>query len=97
MASMAVSRRDFFLRGPLFASALAAASRSPLRAAPTKLGMPGPYPGKVVEIHHPSCIASGKYQTAPIEQMMHKGMLELTGAPGWPDAWRAFVRHAAGR
>src|SRR5260370_20866410 len=22
--------------------------------------------------------------------MMHKGMLELTGAPGWPDAWRAL-------
>src|SRR5260370_17453411 len=52
--------------------------------------MPGPYPGKVVEVHHPNCILSGQYQAAPVEQMMRKGMLELTGAPGWPDAWRAL-------
>ena len=24
--------------------------------------------------------------------MMHKGMLALTGAPAWPDAWRMFVQ-----
>ena len=87
---MPISRRDFFLRSPLLAGTLVAASRASLQAAATKLGMPGPYPGKVVEVHHPNCILSGAYQAAPVEQMMRKGMLELTGAPGWPDAWRAL-------
>ncbi len=52
--------------------------------------MPGPYPGKVVAVHHPACIVDGKYQARPIEDVMHKGMMELTGAPGWQDAWRVF-------
>jgi hypothetical protein len=87
---MPLSRRDLFLRSPLLAGALAAASRISLQAATTKFGMPGPYPGKVVEVHHPNCIVSGAYQAVPVEQMMRKGMLELTGAPGWPEAWRAL-------
>ena len=87
---MAVSRRDFLVRSPLFAGALAGVSGIPLRAAAAKLGMPGPYPGKVVEVHHPNSIVLGAYQAAPVQQMMHKGMLELTGAPGWADAWRAL-------
>src|SRR5438552_10060951 len=85
---MAASRRDF-LKSPLLAGALAGITRIPLRAA-TTLGIPGPYPGRVIEVHHPGCIVSGAYQPQPVEQMMHKGMLELTGAPGWPDAWRAL-------
>ena len=86
---MTASRRDF-LKSPLLAGALASVSRLPLHAATTKPGMPGPYPGRVIEVHHPACIVSGAYQPQPIEQMMHKGMLELTGAPGWPDAWRSL-------
>ena len=82
-AGVKVTRRDLLIAG-----ALAAAPRNLLRAAPSKLGMPGLYPGKVVEVHHPNCIVSDAYQAQPVEQMMHKGMLELTGAPGWPDAWR---------
>ena len=86
---MTASRRDF-LKSPLLAGALANVARPPLRAASAQLGMPGAYPGRVIEVHHPACIVSGAYQQQPIEQMMRKGMLELTGAPGWPDAWRTL-------
>ena len=33
---------------------------------------------------------SGVYQDGPIRSMMEKGMTALTGAPGWPDAWRTL-------
>ncbi len=80
---MIASRRDL-LKTPLLAGALAAAS------AAAKSGMPGPYPGRVIEVYHPGCIVSDAYQAAPVEQMMRRGMMELTGAPGWPDAWKAL-------
>jgi hypothetical protein len=85
-AGVKVTRRELLIAGTF----AAAAPLDSLRAAPTKFAMPGPYPGKVVEVHHPNCIISDAYQAEPVEQMMHKGMLELTGAPGWPDAWRTF-------
>ncbi len=52
--------------------------------------MPGPYPGRVVAVQHPGCIVSDAYQAQPVRDMMVKGMLELTGAPSWTDAWRVF-------
>jgi hypothetical protein len=83
-----IQDRRSFLQSTLLAGAIAAQSK--LRAAPAKPGMPGPYPGRVVAVEHPNCIVSDRYQPDAIENMMHKGMLELTGAPGWPDAWRAL-------
>ena len=50
--------------------------------------MPGPFPGRVVEVAHPGCIERNLYQPGPIRQMMQKGMMELTQAPSWIDAWR---------
>ena len=70
----------------------AAASQTPLSADAPKLGMPGPYPGRVIAVQHPSAIVSGAYQAQPIEQIMRKGMTELTGAPAWPEAWRALFQ-----
>ncbi|MBM3851811.1 MAG: DUF362 domain-containing protein [Verrucomicrobia bacterium] len=55
-----------------------------------RLGMPGLMPGRVVAVSHPACVADGKYQAAPIAQVMKRGMLELTGAPDLPSAWRLF-------
>src|ERR1044071_2249506 len=60
------------------------------KAATTKGGMPGPFPGRVVAGEHPGCIVSDVYQDKPIRSMMEKGMTSLTGAPGWPDAWRSL-------
>jgi uncharacterized protein DUF362 len=60
------------------------------KAATAKVGMPGPFPGRVVAVEHPGCIVSGVYQDGPVRSMMEKGMTALTGAPGWPDAWRSL-------
>jgi hypothetical protein len=67
-----------------------AAAALPARAASGKLGIPGPYPGRVIAVSHPAPIVSGAYQAEPVQQMMRKGMMELTGADGWVDAWRVF-------
>jgi Domain of unknown function (DUF362) len=81
---MPATRRDL-----LRSSLLSAAAASPLAAA-SKPGMPGPYTGRVVAVSHPASIVSNAYQAQPVQEMMHKGMLELTGAPGWADAWRVL-------
>jgi len=86
---MTPTRRAFVQQALAMASAATFQSR--LHGASTKLGIPGPYPGRVVEVHHPNSIASGLYQAEPVRQMMHKGMTELTGAPAWVDAWRVFA------
>ncbi|MBI5281121.1 MAG: DUF362 domain-containing protein [Candidatus Solibacter usitatus] len=78
-----MNRRDL-LAGVLTAAAARA------EAAPAKLGIPGPYRGRVVAVEHPGSIISGKYQQEPVRDMMRRGMMELTGAPGWVDAWRVF-------
>jgi hypothetical protein len=63
-------------------------AQSQSKAAGTTPGMPGPFPGRVVAAEHPGCIVNNTYQAGPIRQMMQKGMMELTGAPSWTDAWR---------
>ncbi len=60
------------------------------KAATTKPGMPGPFPGRVAAIEHPGCISAGVYQPDAIRKMMERGMTALTGAPSWSDAWRSF-------
>jgi uncharacterized protein (DUF362 family) len=76
-------------RAVLKGALLAAAAQRGARAA-GKLEMPGPYRGKVVSVEHPGSIVSGQYQAEPVGDMVRKGMTELTGAPGWLDAWRVF-------
>jgi uncharacterized protein (DUF362 family) len=73
------------------ASLLAGVSVSRAPAATTgKLGIPGPYRGRVVAVEHPGSIVSGQYQAAAVRQMMDQGMMQLTGAPTATEAWRAF-------
>ena len=85
---MELDRRRFL--NASFALASAAAAQSQSKAATAKPGMPGAFPGRVVGVQHPACLASGAYQEGPVRQMMERGMRELTGAPAWPDAWRTF-------
>jgi uncharacterized protein (DUF362 family) len=58
----------------------------------SKLGIPGPFRGRVVSVQHPASIMSGKFQAEPIRNMMRKGMTELTGSEDWVEAWRMFVQ-----
>jgi hypothetical protein len=72
------------------AGAGAAAAQSGSGTGGRGLGIPGPYPGRVVRVEHAGSMLSGKYQPHAIRQMMERGMTELTGAPGWQDAWRTM-------
>ena len=76
---MSTTRRGFFVNSVAAAAAVAVNSQS--RAATSKPGMPGPFPGRVVAVEHPGSIVSDSYQAEPVRQMMQKGMKELTGAP----------------
>ncbi len=69
---------------------MALASSTSGNAPRTKWSMPGLFPGRVVRVEHPGCIVQGAYQAEPVRGMMRRGMQELTGAPGWVEAWRAF-------
>ncbi len=85
--TMGVERRDF-LKAAL--SALPAARAAGQAPPPQKLGIPGPYRGRVIAVEHPGSIISGRYQREPVREMLRKGMMELTGAPSPVDAWRVF-------
>ena len=85
---MKVQRRDLFTLAGMASATMLGQVRS--KAATSKPGMPGPFPGRVVGVEHPGCIVSGVYQADPVRKMMEKGMTSLTGAPGWTDAWRSF-------
>lgn len=85
---MKTARRDF-LRSAALAGA-AALGQVHSKASTSRLGMPGPYPGRVVAVTHDGCIAHNVYQAEPIRQIMEKGITSLTGAPSWTDAWRSL-------
>ena len=72
---MTTSRRNILKYAGLAASTLLSS-----KAATTKPGMPGPFPGRVVGVEHPASIVGGAYQAEPVRQMMEKGMTALTGA-----------------
>ncbi|MGH9722133.1 MAG: DUF362 domain-containing protein [Bryobacteraceae bacterium] len=65
---------------------------SPFKAWP-KPGMPGPYPGQVVQVHAARCVdeTSELADAAVVREMMERGMRELTGEPKPGDAWRKFI------
>ncbi len=72
------------------------ASAQESRTAPGKAGLqekwgiPGPFPGRVVEVRNPRMIHSGARSRASIKQSVDRGMRELTGADDAISAWRRF-------
>ncbi len=56
----------------------------------TPLSMPGLHKGKVVAVRNPRSHVGGAFQQQPIQAMIRRGMMELTGAPDWQSAWRQF-------
>lgn len=94
---MPFDRREFLAAGVAAATLACSqkveekqAAASTANSSGMKHGIPGPYPGRVVAIEHPGSIISGAYQAEPVRQMMERGMLELTHAENWTDAWRQF-------
>jgi hypothetical protein len=55
-----------------------------------KLGIPGPYPGRVVEVRNPALIRDGKKSREAVRQAVARGIKELTGAGDSVAAWRSL-------
>jgi len=56
------------------------------------LGMPGPYPGRVVTVKSDRCVdtATGQANDEVVREMMARGMRTLTGAGTTREAWQEF-------
>jgi hypothetical protein len=72
------------------AKPFALAARTESKAKAGKLAMPGLYRGRVVAVQNPAVLVSGQYQAEAVRKMMRRGMMQLTGADDWADAWRRF-------
>jgi len=72
------------------AKSIAQAARSEPKVEASKLAMPGLYRGRVCAVQNPAVLVAGQHQTEEVRRMMRRGMMELTGADGWVDAWRHF-------
>jgi hypothetical protein len=55
-----------------------------------KWGVPGPYPGRVVEVRNPRMIKNDVKDRSAIKQAVDRGMKELTGADDANSAWKSF-------
>src|SRR5581483_286674 len=63
----------------------------------TSFAMPGPFPGRVIEVHHPGAVKSGQKtkgyterNRVAVKAMMDRGMRELVGSEDAVQAWRYF-------
>src|SRR5262245_15187621 len=65
------------------------ASSGPATETSATLGMPGPFPGRVVEVRHPAVVsAAHEIDDSAVVAMMDRGMCALTGADEAHSAWR---------
>ena len=60
----------------------------PAKSAP---GMPGLFPGRVVEVSNPNAIARNRVSQPVVRSMIERGMTELTGERSVAAAWAKFV------
>jgi len=60
------------------------------KPGPAELGLPGPYPGRVIEARNPGMIRDGVRNREAIKATLDRGMKELTGADDAVEAWRSF-------
>lgn len=60
------------------------------KALAGKLGIPGPFPGRVVEARNSAMIRDGVKNADAIRATVARGLKELTGADDGVQAWRSF-------
>lgn len=58
--------------------------------AGAKLGVPGPFPGRVIEVQNGGMIRSGRKDREAVKSTLARGMKELTGADDAVGGWRSF-------
>ncbi len=56
-----------------------------------KLGVPGPYPGRVIEVRSAALKRGARGDRAAIRAALNRGLIQLTGAPHPVESWRVFV------
>ena len=61
------------------------------KPAKSSLGMPGRYPGRVVEVHDSTSIVRNRVSQPVVRGMIERGMKELTGERSAAAAWAKFV------
>jgi hypothetical protein len=91
-------RRRTFLQMAAATTARAAIDSAPAYKVVTQfkpsphLGMPGPYPGKVVRLHAANSIdeTTERVNEPALREMMSRGMCSLTGEKTERDAWGRF-------
>jgi hypothetical protein len=76
--------------GPQTSGASKQADRGRPAVFGSKLGAPGPYPGRVVEVQNPRMIVQGKRDGSAIRATMDRGIKELTGASDAVEGWKHF-------
>ena len=54
-------------------------------------GMPGPFPGQIVEVKSRNVISNYRVNSVVVSKMIELGMMELTGAATPLKAWQTFV------
>ncbi len=91
---MRFDRREFLAASVAATAAVCqsrlAAAQSVASSGASKLGIPGPYPGRVVAVSHPGSIIDDTFQSEPIGEMIGRGMTELTDGESPEEAWREF-------
>ena len=56
------------------------------------LGVPGPYPGRVIEIRNLALKRRDGGNRAAVRESLNRGLVALTGADDSVEAWRIFVK-----
>ncbi len=62
---------------------------SVLEVPRTEHSLPGPFPGRVVEVHDPASIGEGGADAGAVRAMFERGLTELTGRDP-AESWRLF-------
>lgn len=58
---------------------------------PSHLGMPGLFPGRVVEVRDPKAIERNRVSQPIVRNLLERAMKELTGETSARDAWARFI------
>lgn len=58
---------------------------------PSPLGMPGLFPGRVIEVHDPLAIVRNRVSQPTVRHMLEEAMKALTGEQSSPAAWAKFI------
>jgi uncharacterized protein (DUF362 family) len=64
------------------------------QSKPSPLGMPGLFPGRVIELSDPGSIVRNRVSQPVVSRMLEQGLKELTGESSVKAAWARFVEPA---